>query len=80
MAILNVCDLCDSPIKDKGNLLCLISAYAPRGEEDLYSVCDGCYILIKKILAAKRISAEQILKDLEKTFKLETKEKTRRKK
>jgi hypothetical protein len=75
MSIINLCDLCDHPIKDKGNLLCLISAYAPRGEEDLYSVCDGCYFLIKKILAAKRKNAEQILKDLEKTFKLEPKKK-----
>jgi hypothetical protein len=73
--IINVCDICDSPIKQKGNLLCLVSAYEPNSQGDLYSVCDSCFLLVKKILNAKRKEAEQVLKDLEKTYKLEHKKK-----
>jgi hypothetical protein len=73
--IINVCDICDSPIKQKGNLLCLVASNVPNSQGDLYSVCDSCFLLVKKILNAKQKSAEQTLKDLEKTYKLEPKKK-----
>jgi hypothetical protein len=68
--IINICDICDQPVKQKGNLICLVSAEDPKSQGDLYSVCDSCFLLIKRVLNAKRKEAEQILEDLEKQYRL----------
>ena len=74
--IVNICDLCEQPIKNYGNLISAAHNMHPTLDDvELYNTCDECYRLIKLIFRAKRKGALKILEDLEKTYKLEQKEK-----